>query len=232
MFSELNLTHFLCSARTYNESEAGLSDSEYTGIDEYLDEALESDEVDDHQLNARDQRDLNASGSVSSNSFSFERKPSEAPRQQVIAEVVPAENPVESRVPDHSMEGKNSEPLAYTVGSYRHQVLDYGTPVTGRAVCSNIDDSNVSTESEDSDDDEQAHDDHIQSQVELVAAKIKKLQQNHVIQQHQMAQASNALTICEATIGFAGSTESVVAEWKLLIASKSLADLVVLRIRI
>lgn len=209
------LSFFFRSARTCSDSD------EYTGIDDYLDEALEGDDVDGHRLNAHDQKDHNASGSVSSNSFSYERKMSEAPRQQVIAEDKQMESPIKSHVGSHPMDGENSESLTHSVGSYRRQQLKINTPEVRRAVFPDIDDSNASTDSDGSDDGNRAHDDYIQSQVELVAAKIKKLSQNHIIQQHQMVQASNALNICESTFAFAGSTESVVAEWKLLIASKS-----------
>lgn len=58
------------------------------------------------------------------------------------------------------------------------------------------------------------------SQEDLVDKKIKSLMDSVMIQNQQIAQASNALTTCASTFEFSGSTESVVAEWKLLVASK------------
>lgn len=51
--------------------------------------------------------------------------------------------------------------------------------------------------------------------------KIKSLLDTVAIQQQQIAQASNALNTCASTVEFSGSTESVVAEWKLLVATHS-----------
>lgn len=53
-----------------------------------------------------------------------------------------------------------------------------------------------------------------------VEAKIKQLLSDISIQKHHMIQASHALNTCAATFEFSGSTESVVAEWKLLVTSK------------
>lgn len=61
---------------------------------------------------------------------------------------------------------------------------------------------------------------YIESQKDVVQAKIKSLLDNVAIQQQQISQASNALNTCASTFEFSGSTESVVAEWKLLVASK------------
>lgn len=53
-----------------------------------------------------------------------------------------------------------------------------------------------------------------------VEEKIKTLKKKMKIEDLQIAQASNALNTCASTFEFSGSTESVVAEWKLLVASK------------
>lgn len=53
-----------------------------------------------------------------------------------------------------------------------------------------------------------------------VAEKIKTLSSDISIQQHHIEQAINALNTCAASFEFSGSTESVVAEWKLLVTSK------------
>lgn len=60
---------------------------------------------------------------------------------------------------------------------------------------------------------------YIESQKDEVQFKIKSLLENVTIQQQQISQASNALNTCASTFEFSGSTESVVAEWKLLVAS-------------
>lgn len=53
-----------------------------------------------------------------------------------------------------------------------------------------------------------------------VEEKIKALKGKIKIENLQISQASNALNTCASTFEFSGSTESVVAEWKLLVASK------------
>lgn len=61
---------------------------------------------------------------------------------------------------------------------------------------------------------------YIESQRGLVQNKIKSLLDNVTIQQQQISQASKALNTCASTFEFSGSTESVLAEWKLLVASR------------
>lgn len=60
----------------------------------------------------------------------------------------------------------------------------------------------------------------LESERVQVDAKIKQLLNDISIQKHHMMQASHALNICASTFEFAGSTESVVAEWKLLVTSE------------
>lgn len=128
---------------------------------------------------------------------------------------------ITTRLTDNAMDGKNTEHLAYTVKSYRRKQLNIVEPVADKAVCHSNADLDTSTESEGCDDGStSALDDHIRSQMEMVDAKIRKLQENAAIQHQQMVQASNALNTCASTFEFSGSTESVVAEWKLLIACK------------
>lgn len=55
---------------------------------------------------------------------------------------------------------------------------------------------------------------------ETVDKKIKLLMENVCVQQHHISQATNALNTCAATFEFSGSMESVIAEWKLLVASE------------
>lgn len=53
-----------------------------------------------------------------------------------------------------------------------------------------------------------------------VEEKTKQLLSDISIQKHHMMQASHALNTCASTFEFSGSTESVVAEWKLLLTSE------------
>lgn len=115
------------------------------------------------------------------------------------------------------MDSKSPEPLVYTVDAYRRQQLNIAVPMAGKNLCHKIDESDASVDSDENDD---GKDDHMRSQAQMVDAKIEKLLENAEIQQQQIVQASNALNICASTIEFSGSFESVVAEWKLLIASK------------
>lgn len=67
---------------------------------------------------------------------------------------------------------------------------------------------------------ESIDDEWFESERVQVDAKIKQLLNDISIQKHHMMQASHALNICASTFEFAGSTESVVAEWKLLVTSE------------
>lgn len=74
-------------------------------------------------------------------------------------------------------------------------------------------------------DTEETTDDDTQSDSELddanlVQEKIKKLLEEVCKQQQIIAQTSQALNLCAATIEFSGSTESVEGERHLLVASK------------
>lgn len=180
-----------------------------------MDEGDDDDDDDDYNLNTHDKR---VSASVSSSSFSFGRPRLEALRQHAIAEV--KSMGLQSRLTVNPMDVQNSESLAHTVDSYRRQQSIIATPVLPKAVRQNDDDLDTSTDSEACDDKKRARDDHIRSHVDVVNAKIKKLMEIVTIQQQQMVQASNALNTCASTFAFSGSTESVVAEWKLLIASE------------
>lgn len=227
---------WFCSGHIYTDSDTQSPDGDCTGIDEYLDEALEND---DDCAKLHDKRELDVSGSVTSNSFTYEKPTSQATRQQtIVEEKSPALNSTSSvqsvsdlysnisiqsgpkAVHPTSMPPVKLSPLAYSVDSYRRQQLKSATPVLGKVVIDNDDESENSTDSEDCDDRNQADDDHIQSQVELVAAKIKKLLAHADIQHQQIIQASNALNTCASLFAFTGSSESVVAEWKLLVASE------------
>lgn len=185
-----------------------------------MDEALDGDDGDDEfTLNKRDKRCDDAIASVSSSSFSYEGRPLEAPSQNAIK----GEKPMESHIIKPQLtvatDGKNTEQPAFSLDSYRRQHLHIAEPVA-RKVLSHTNDLDTSTESDGCDDGSRALDDYKRSQMEMVDAKIKKLSEYAAIQQQQIVQASNALNTCASIFEFSGSTESVVAEWKLLVACK------------
>lgn len=113
----------------------------------------------------------------------------------------------------------NMVTLTHTVSFYRRQqnLSANSTPVR------KIIHKNSATEQSTSDEetnDNRNNDKYIKSQKDAVDGKIKSLLDNVAIQQQQISQASNALNTCASTFEFSGSTESVVAEWKLLVASE------------
>lgn len=116
----------------------------------------------------------------------------------------------------------DSVTLTHTVSFYRRQQSQSvnSTPVKTFLHANYTDD--ISSTEDNNDDDSRNHenDKHLRTQRDLVDRKIKSLLDNVAIQQQQIAQASNALNTCASTFEFSGSTESVVAEWKLLVASK------------
>lgn len=149
-------------------------------------------------------------------------------RHQTIQEEEPMEyhnsnyaSPIKSKLTVNPSDENNSVTLTHTVSFYRRQQSNSANSTPARKVLHHYNgDTDSSTDNERHDDNQRAHDDHMRSQTEQVDAKIKKLLDSVAIQQQQIAQASNALNTCASTFEFSGSTESVVAEWKLLIASK------------
>lgn len=110
--------------------------------------------------------------------------------------------------------------LTHTVSFYRRQQSNSvnSTPVR-RVIHQPESDSSTDNNTESN----EAHknpEEYLRAQKGLVEAKIKSLMDKVAIQGQQIAQASNALNTCASTPEFSGSTESVVAEWKLLVASK------------
>lgn len=69
-------------------------------------------------------------------------------------------------------------------------------------------------------DDEDTQSDNEESDINLVHNKIKKLLDEVCKQQQVIAQTSQALNLCAATVEFSGSTESVEGERHLLVASE------------
>lgn len=168
-------------------------------------------------------------GSISSNSFCFEKKPLNTVRHQTIQEEEPMEyhnsnyaSPIKSKLTVNPSDDNNSVTLTHTVSFYRRQQSNSANSTPARKVTHHYNgetDSSTDNERYGDGNEKRAHSDHARSQMELVDAKIKKLLDSVAIQQQQIAQASNALNTCASTFEFSGSTESVVAEWKLLVAS-------------
>lgn len=172
-------------------------------------------------------------GCTSSNSFLYERKPLNRPHETIVEEEEQVtyhnnpskySSPIKSRLTVNPSEDNNSLTLTHTVSFYRRQQTQNisASPVVRKVVHSN---ENAETDGDSTDMDEyngskDTHSASKQSQEAMVQDKIKSLLDNVGIQQQQISQASNALNTCASTVEFSGSTESVVAEWKLLVASK------------
>lgn len=130
-------------------------------------------------------------------------------------------SPIESRLSVKPSDDNNSIPM--TVSSYRHQQKK-NSPTVHKVVV-----HTQPVEQSTTDDNTDYCDEamkgvrelkFIKSQENLVEQKIHSLLVNAKIQNLQIAQTSNALNICASTPEFIGSIESVVARWKLLVASK------------
>lgn len=100
----------------------------------------------------------------------------------------------------------------------REQQVLRTTPLGGATANFQYDshqDNNYTDEDEDSQSETDSIDDS-----HMVQEKIKKLIDEVCKQQQVIAQTSQALNLCAATIEFSGSTESVEGERHLLVASK------------
>lgn len=117
----------------------------------------------------------------------------------------------------------NMVTLTHTVSFYRRQQSQSANSTPVRKVVHKSAEIEQSTSDEETNDNRN-NDKYLKSQKDAVDAKIKSLLDNVAIQQQQISQASNALNTCASTFEFSGSTESVVAEWKLLVASKILKN--------
>lgn len=131
------------------------------------------------------------------------------------------QSPIKSRLTVNPSDDNNSVTLTHTVSFYRRQQTQ-NSPSVRKIFHS--DDAATTDDNTDFDYEEekgaQSNKYNRDSQEDLVDKKIKSLMDSVMIQNQQIAQASNALTTCASTFEFSGSTESVVAEWKLLVASK------------
>lgn len=135
------------------------------------------------------------------------------------------QSPIKSRLTVNPSDDDNSVTLTHTVSFYRRQQTQNASPAVRKVFHSeqNYDPSSTddNTDLEDGKYESNAKTRFTESQDSQVQNKIKSLLDHVGIQQQQIAQASNALNTCASTVEFSGSTESVVAEWKLLVASKN-----------
>lgn len=134
------------------------------------------------------------------------------------------QSPIKSRLTVNPSEDNNSVTLTHTVSFYRRQQT-LNSPSVQKAIHRTQPIFEQITNDENSDFDEEdmrgaQETKFIRSEEDLVEQKIQSLKSIINVQNQQISQASNALTTCASTFEFSGSTESVVAEWKLLVASK------------
>lgn len=183
-------------------------------------------------------------GTVLSTSFRREHKPLNRQPETIYEDEATnyqpskVQSPIKSQLTVNPSDDNGSVTLTHTVSFYRRQQTKKSPSVRNATEsirlnrndesqdCHNEDDP----EDGDGDDDDRFDDNddsknacsqkNAQSQEDLVKKKILSLMDIVMIQNQQIAQASNALNTCASTFEFSGSTESVVAEWKLLVASK------------
>lgn len=170
---------------------------------------------------------------MSSNSFSYERKPLNLQQDTIFENQATTsqqnsskfQSPIKSRLTVNPSDDNNSVTLTHTVSFYRRQQTQ-NSPSVRKAIHHpqpiSYEPSTTDDNTDFDDDDEKCTPEtkYIRSQEDLVEQKIRQLMDHVNIQHQQIAQASNALNTCASTFEFSGSTESVVAEWKLLVASK------------
>lgn len=168
-------------------------------------------------------------GSVSSTSFSYERKPLNRQEDTIYENEAKSnykptkfQTPIKSRLTVNPSDDNNSVTLTHTVSFYRRQ-QNLNSPSVQKVVHSSMPIIEHPTTDDNTDfDDDNLNTNNYKTDkaIDPVQEKINALKSNMLIQSHQIAQASNALNTCASTFEFSGSTESVVAEWKLLVASK------------
>lgn len=159
-------------------------------------------------------------GSVSSNSFSYERKPLNRQQETIYEDEATTsykpskyQSPIKSRLTVNPSEDNNSVTLTHTVSFYRRQ-QNMNSPSVNKVIQSKpIMEQPTTDDNTDDEDEDRNKPDPVEEKIKALKAKIK-------IENLQISQASNALNTCASTFEFSGSTESVVAEWKLLVASK------------
>lgn len=197
-------------------------------MDQYLEEAL--DDTDDEES---EEYSTPKKGSISSDSFCYDKNPKKQVHYQTINEESDTsdavsvkghrdlnayKSPVKSKLTVNPSEDDNMVTLVHTVSFYRKQQKQEATPVRKiTKPISAMDAAEKKMDYDNSDDDEtcnynRANDNQVQD-------KIKKLLDEVCKQQTIISQTSQALNLCAATIEFSGSTESVEGERHLLVAT-------------
>lgn len=131
-------------------------------------------------------------------------------------------SPIKSKLTVNPSDDNNTVTLTHTVSFYRRQQTQNASPAVRKVVHHKLDfeSADETTDFDTEIDDLKPENGFNEIQEVLVQEKIKSLMDNITIQQQKIAQASNALNTCALAFEFSGSTESVVAEWSLLVASK------------
>ncbi|XP_018794044.1 PREDICTED: actin-binding protein anillin isoform X1 [Bactrocera latifrons] len=253
--------YFGCEDSSLNSSETSL------GINDYLDEALKEDGIDDDTQGSCDYANESGSiihlskenkGTTASNSFSFHKSTKKDENYKIATEenkISPILNsapslyvtqPVKSEMSINRENENNMVTLVHTVSFYRRQQSDNSansTPIRKvskerkilRSDISNATSAALKIEHKNNikefKNDETYLVEEVETQINtlqdeiytddthLVEEKIKKLLDEVCKQQTVIAQTSQALNLCAATIEFSGSTESVEGERHLLVAT-------------
>ncbi|XP_069964922.1 anillin isoform X3 [Bactrocera oleae] len=250
--------YFGCEDSSLNSSGTSL------GINDYLDEALEEDDIDDDtqgsdtdDTESKFHQSKDNKGTTASTSFSFHKSSKKYKNYKTTTEknkMAPIPNsatplyvaqPVKSEMSISRENANNMVTLVHTVSFYRRQQSDNSansTPIRRvskerkilRSDISNATSGtmkiehrkNIEVKNEETYLVEEVEKQVNSSQDEidtddthLVEEKIKKLLDEVCKQQTVIAQTSQALNLCAATIEFSGSTESVEGERHLLVAT-------------
>jgi actin-binding protein anillin len=163
-------------------------------------------------------------GSVSSNSFSYQRNPHQNHCQTIDEEESDDQyskpirkedfcSPVRSELTVNNSEDNNVVTLVHTVSFYRRQQNSQNNTPLRKVFREQK--YNQESATEDSDDGSTTSNE----ESALVQDKVKKLLDEVCKQQAVISQTSQALNLCAATIEFSGSTESVEGERHLLVAT-------------
>ncbi|XP_031640150.1 anillin isoform X2 [Contarinia nasturtii] len=216
------------NGRHVHYADSSITTSEGSGFDKYLDEAIDNveDDLDERNYRAAE------NGTLASNSFSYERKPLNRQHDTIFeGEATTSktssrfQSPIKSRLTVNPSDDNNSVTLTHTVSFYRRQQV-LNSPSVHKVVHRShptYEHGTIDESTDFYDDDEKITPEtkYLRSQEDLAEQKIKTLMKNVMIQNQQIAQSSNALNTCASTLEFSGSAESVVAEWKLLVATHS-----------
>ncbi|XP_031622379.1 anillin-like [Contarinia nasturtii] len=201
-----------------------------TDFDNYIGEAINNldDDLDEHNCTGNAVQN----GTLPSNSFSYVAHKSSNRQHLTFKDEATTshhgtkfQSPIKSRLMANPSDDYDS--LTYTVDRYRRQQIQ-NSPNAEKMMnrmpilTPPMDEHTTTDDNTDFYEEiEKITQEYIRSQNDLVEHKIKLLQHNIDIQNQQITQSSNALNTCASMLEFSGSAESVVAEWKLLVATHS-----------